>query len=56
MKRVKQRLRRDFKRASDALVGKLAIGVLSGLRLTNPDKMADLAAALMKRLGAFESL
>ena len=53
MKRVKQRLRHGLKRASDALVGKLAIGVLSGLRLTNPDKMADLAGALMRAIGPF---
>jgi len=53
MKRVKQRLRRDFKRASDALVGKLAIGALSGLRLINPDKMADFTGALMRAIGPF---
>jgi KDO2-lipid IV(A) lauroyltransferase len=53
MKQVKQRLRHDFKRASNALVGKLAIGVLRGLRLTNPDKMADLAGATMRVIGPF---
>jgi Kdo2-lipid IVA lauroyltransferase/acyltransferase len=53
MKRVTQRLRHDFKRASDALVGNLAIGVLSGLRLINPDKMADLAGAFMRSIGPF---
>ena len=53
MKRVTQRLRHDSKRASDALVGNLAIGVLSGLRLINPDKMADLAGAFMRSIGPF---
>jgi KDO2-lipid IV(A) lauroyltransferase len=53
MNRVMQRLRGDFKRASDALVGKIAIGALSGLRLTNPDKMADFAGAVMRAIGPF---
>ncbi len=46
-----QRLRRDFKRASDAMAGKIAIGVLKCLRLTNPDKMADFAGAAMRTIG-----
>jgi KDO2-lipid IV(A) lauroyltransferase len=53
MNRVMQRLRGDFKRASDALVGKIAIGAVSGLRLTNPDKMADFAGAVMRAIGPF---
>jgi Kdo2-lipid IVA lauroyltransferase/acyltransferase len=53
MNRMMQRLRRDFKRASDALVGKIAIGALRVLRLTNPDKMADFAGAAMRAIGPF---
>jgi KDO2-lipid IV(A) lauroyltransferase len=45
------RLRRQFKRASDALIGTLAVGILKGLRLTNPDKMADFAGWAMRGIG-----
>jgi len=51
MKRMMLRLRRGFKRASDALVGKLAITVLSGLRLIDADKMADFAGGFMRAIG-----
>jgi KDO2-lipid IV(A) lauroyltransferase len=51
MKRMILRLRRGFKRASDALVGKLAIIVLGGLRLIDADKMADFAGGLMRTIG-----
>jgi KDO2-lipid IV(A) lauroyltransferase len=51
MKRMLLRLRLGFKRASNALVGKLAIGALGGLRLTNPDRMADFAGAWMRTIG-----
>jgi KDO2-lipid IV(A) lauroyltransferase len=46
-----RRLRRGFKRATDALVGTLAIGVLKGLRLTNPDRLADFAGWAMRTIG-----
>ena len=51
MKRMMLRLRRGFKRASDALVGKLAITVLGGLRLIDANKMADFAGGLMRAIG-----
>ena len=51
MKRMMLRLRRGFKRASNALVGKLAITVLSGLRLIDADRMADFAGGLMRAIG-----
>src|SRR5215472_16780265 len=51
MKRMTWRFRRGFKRASDAVVGKLAVGVLSGVRLADPDKMADFAGAVMRTIG-----
>jgi Kdo2-lipid IVA lauroyltransferase/acyltransferase len=46
-----RRLRRGFKRASDALVGMLAISLLKGLRLTDPDKLADFAGWAMRTIG-----
>jgi Kdo2-lipid IVA lauroyltransferase/acyltransferase len=51
MRRMIRRLRRGFKRASNSLIGTLAIAVLSGVRLTNPDKMADFAGWLMRTIG-----
>jgi KDO2-lipid IV(A) lauroyltransferase len=47
------RLRRHLKRASDALVGTFAVGLLKGLRLTDPDRMADFSAWAMRGLGRF---
>jgi len=46
-----RRLRRNFKRASDALTSAAAIGVLKAMRLTNPDKMADFAGGMMRTIG-----
>jgi Kdo2-lipid IVA lauroyltransferase/acyltransferase len=51
MKPAMQRTRRIFKQLSNALVGKLAIGVLSALRMLDPDKVADFAAALTRAIG-----
>ena len=51
MGRMIQRLRLGFKRASDALIGGLAVGLLKGLRLTNPDALADFAGWAMRTLG-----
>jgi Kdo2-lipid IVA lauroyltransferase/acyltransferase len=51
MRRMIRRLRRGFKRASDALIGTLAVGLLKGLRLTNPDRLADFAGWAMRVIG-----
>ena len=45
------RLRRAFKRAGNAIVGAIVVGALRLLRLTDPDKMADLAGWLMRNIG-----
>ncbi len=45
------RLRRAFKRAGDAVVGVIVVGALRLLRLTDPDKMADFAGWLMRKIG-----
>jgi Kdo2-lipid IVA lauroyltransferase/acyltransferase len=51
MKRTVRRLRRRLKRAGDALLGALAVRLLKGLRLTNPDMMANFAGWLMRSIG-----
>lgn len=51
MRRITRRLRRGFKRASEALVGTIAIGLLKGMRLVDPDKIADFAGGLTRRIG-----
>jgi Kdo2-lipid IVA lauroyltransferase/acyltransferase len=50
-KRIIRRARRGAKRAGDAIVGALAVGLLKGLRLTNPDRMADFAGWFMRTVG-----
>ena len=45
------RLRRGLKRASDALIGLFAISLLKGLRLTDPDRLADFAGWAMRTIG-----
>lgn len=45
------RLRRLMKHAGNAVVGALVVGALRLLRLTNPEKMADFAGRLMRRVG-----
>jgi len=51
MSTMKRRLRRGLKRAGDALVGLVAVGLLKGLRLTNPDTMANFGGWLMRGIG-----
>jgi KDO2-lipid IV(A) lauroyltransferase len=51
MTRMIRRLRRDLKRAGDALLGALAVGLLKIIRLTDPDKMANFAGWAMRRIG-----
>jgi Kdo2-lipid IVA lauroyltransferase/acyltransferase len=50
-KRMIRRARRGAKRAGDAFVGALAVGLLKALRLTDPDKMADFFGWLMRTVG-----
>lgn len=51
MTRLFRRLRRGIKRASGALVGAFAIGVLKMVRAVDPDKMADFTGWMMRRIG-----
>jgi Kdo2-lipid IVA lauroyltransferase/acyltransferase len=53
MTRVLRRLRRSAKRAGSAVLGALAVGLLKGLRLANPDRMADIAGWIMRTIGPF---
>jgi Kdo2-lipid IVA lauroyltransferase/acyltransferase len=43
--------RRELKAATDAVLGGLTVGMLRTLRATDRRRMADLAAAVMRRLG-----
>ncbi len=51
IKRTIWRLRRGAKRAGDAAIGVLAIGVIRAMRLVPPDTMADCAAFVTRTLG-----
>ncbi len=51
MTRMIRRLRRGGKRAANALLGAIAVALLKGLRHTDPDRMADFAGALMRKIG-----
>lgn len=51
MRRIIRRLRRRLKRIGDAIAGTLAVALLKGLRLTNPDKMANFAGWMMRAGG-----
>ena len=46
-----QRLSRGTKRAGNAVVGAIAIGLIRLLRLVNPDVMANFAGSFMRRIG-----
>jgi KDO2-lipid IV(A) lauroyltransferase len=50
-KRMTWRARRAAKRASDAVIGALAVGLIKGLRLIPPDALADFAGWMMRVLG-----
>jgi KDO2-lipid IV(A) lauroyltransferase len=50
-KRTIRRLRRGAKRAGDAIAGAAAVGLLKAVRLGNPDRMADIAGSLMRKIG-----
>jgi KDO2-lipid IV(A) lauroyltransferase len=51
VQRIALRLRRAMKRAGNAVTGALVVGGLRLLQRTNPDKMADFAGRLMRRIG-----
>ena len=55
MGRIIGRLDRGLKNMGNAIVGALAISLLKLLRLTNPDKMADVSGWLMRHIGPFLS-
>jgi Lauroyl/myristoyl acyltransferase len=46
-----RRVRRGGKRVRNALLGAFAVALLKGLRLTNPDRMADFGGWLMRTVG-----
>ncbi len=50
-RRTIRRARRGAKRAGDAAVGALAVGLLKGLRHADPERMADFAGWLMRTIG-----
>jgi KDO2-lipid IV(A) lauroyltransferase len=50
-RRMKRRLRRGAKRASDAMLGALAVSLLKGLRTTDPDRMVNFAGRFMRKIG-----
>jgi Kdo2-lipid IVA lauroyltransferase/acyltransferase len=45
------RLRGGLKRAGDAAIGALAVGLIKLLRLTNPDWLSDAAGWIMRKVG-----
>jgi len=51
MSSMKRRLRRSAKRAGDAVLGAVAVGVLKALRLPDPDRMANAAGRFMRMIG-----
>ena len=51
MSNLRRRLRRGVKHAGNALAGFLAVGVLKLMRLANPDRSADFAGWMMRKLG-----
>jgi KDO2-lipid IV(A) lauroyltransferase len=53
MARMMRRLGRGMKRAGDAVVGTIAIGLIKILRLISPDVMANFAGSFMRRIGPF---
>lgn len=53
MSAMKRHFRRAAKRAGNSIVGALAVGLLKGLRLTDPDMMANFAGWLMRTIGPF---
>ena len=50
-RRTIRRTRRAAKRIGDAVIGALAVGLIKSLRLVDPDRMANTAGAVMRKLG-----
>jgi len=48
---LQRKLRRSLKKTGDAAVGALAVGFLRLLRMANPDTVANIAGAVMRRVG-----
>ena len=51
LRRMIRRTRRGAKRAGDAVAGALAVGLLRGLRRADPDRTADFAGWIMRKVG-----
>jgi len=51
MSALQRKLRRSLKKTGDAAVGALAVGFLRLLRMANPDTVANIAGAVMRRIG-----
>ncbi len=49
--RTIRRWQRSAKRAGDALLGFIVVRLIKAIRLTNPDRMADFAARMMRTIG-----
>lgn len=55
MARMLRSLRRSAKRARDFVVGALAVGLLKGVRLIPPDRLADFGGWVMRTIGPYFS-
>src|SRR5690242_17418352 len=51
MRRITRRLRRGFKRTSEALIGIITLGLLEGMRLIETDRIADFAGWMARTIG-----
>ena len=51
MRRIVRRLKRATKRAANSAIGTVTIGMLKLLRLTNPDKLGNVAGWCMRTVG-----
>src|SRR5690242_12468787 len=51
MRRITRRLRRGFKRTSEALIGIITLGLLKGMRLIETDRIADFAGWMARTIG-----
>ena len=51
VKPMSRRLRRAAKRAGDAVIGRLAVGMLKGLRLADPDWVAEASGRTLRTIG-----
>jgi KDO2-lipid IV(A) lauroyltransferase len=49
--RTKRKFHRGIKRGGDAVIGALAVTLLKGLRLADPDRLANFAGWLMRAIG-----